>query len=46
MLIRWLAIIGIVLAIGVVAWHELPEARKGVSEGGEAIPFTLPDLKG
>ncbi|MDT8376452.1 MAG: TlpA disulfide reductase family protein [Mariprofundaceae bacterium] len=46
MLTRWLAIIGIVLVAGIVAWLGLPEAKKSVSEGGAAIPFTLPDLEG
>jgi len=46
MLTRWLAVIGIVTMVGVGAWLGLPEAKKSVSEGGAAAPFTLPDLKG
>jgi peroxiredoxin len=46
MLIRWLAIIGIITVVGAVAWYGLPEAKKSVLEGGEVIPFTLPDLEG
>jgi peroxiredoxin len=46
MLIRWLAIIGIVTAVGVGASLFLPEAKKRVSEGDAALPFTLPDLEG
>lgn len=46
MLMRWLAIIGIVAAVGVGASLFLPEAKKSVVEGGAAAPFTLPDLKG
>ena len=46
MLIRWLAVIGIVTAVGVGASLFLPEAKKSVSEGSAAVPFTLPDLKG
>lgn len=46
MLIRWLAVIGILAVVGAGAWFGLPEAKKSVLEGGAAAAFTLPDLKG
>jgi len=46
MLTRWLTVIGIVAMVGAGAWLGLPEAKKSVSEGGVAAPYSLPDLKG
>ncbi len=46
MLIRWLAVIGIIIVVGAGAWFGLPEAKKRVSVGDVATPFTLPDLEG
>ncbi|MCF7821253.1 MAG: TlpA family protein disulfide reductase [Mariprofundaceae bacterium] len=46
MLTRWLAVIGIIVVVGAGAWLYLPEAKQSVLEGGVALPFTLPDLKG
>jgi len=46
MLMRWLAVAGLVFLVGIGAWLGLPEAKKSISEDNQVIPFTLPNLKG
>ncbi len=46
MLKRWLAMAGIMVAVGLAAWYGMPGSQPRAEPGRPALPFTLPDLSG
>jgi len=46
MLKRWLAMAGMLVAVGLAAWYGMPGSQPRAEPGRPALPFTLPDLGG
>ncbi len=46
MLKRWLAMLGIMAVVGLIAWYGMPGSQPRAEPGQPALPFTLPDLSG